>query len=82
MYVKQLREDLAKYVKKHGLNKKLVKQIKLFCTNPRHPSLHTETLEPKKLKIYSFRIDLKYRAIFIFIDLDEIEIIDINNHYA
>jgi len=31
--------------------------------------------------IYSFRINVKYRAIFIFIAPDEIEIVDINNHY-
>lgn len=81
MIVKSLRPDLQKYLSKHTLTKKFEKQKNLFSSNPRHPSLHTEMLEPKSLKIYSFRIDLKYRAIFIFIHLDEVEIIDINDHY-
>lgn len=81
MEVKPIRHDLKKYLKKHGLVKKFQKQIEFFTENPHHPSLKTESLHPKKLKIYSFRIDKKYRAIFIFADPDEIEIVDINDHY-
>ena len=81
MYVKPLRPDLVKYLKKHNLSQKYLKQLKLFSANPRHPSLHTEILQPKDLKIYSFRIDLHYRAIFIFADIEEVEIVDINPHY-
>ena len=33
------------------------------------------------MKIWRFRIDRKYRAIFIFRERDVIEILDINNHY-
>lgn len=53
----------------------------LFETNPKHPSLNSERLAPKGLKIYSFRVDHKYRAIFILINTDDAEIIDINDHY-
>lgn len=81
MRVKPLRSDLVKYLKKHGLLKKYEKQVKLFSSNFRHPSLHTEILEPKSLKIYSFRIDKKYRAIFILVEKDSTEIVDINDHY-
>lgn len=81
MHAKPLRLDLLKYARSRGIQKKLNKQIVLFITNPRHPSLHTEILEPKSLMIYSFRINVKYRAIFIFITQNEIEIVDINNHY-
>jgi len=81
MSVKPLRIDLLTYLKKHNIKKKFDKQIKLFEENPRYPSLNTEILEPKHLKIYSFRIDKKYRAVFIFTTPDEIEIIDINDHY-
>lgn len=81
MSVKQLRSDLFIYLKRHNLKKKFDKQVKIFEQNPRHPSLNTEILEPKHLKIYSFRIDKKYRVIFIFTSSDEIEIIDINDHY-
>lgn len=46
-----------------------------------HSSLNTELLEPKRMKIWSFRIDRKYRAIFIFRKRGTIEIIDVNDHY-
>ncbi len=49
--------------------------------NPFHPGLGTELLEPRNMRIWSFRIDRKYRAIFIFRDRDTVEIIDVNNHY-
>ena len=81
MSVKPLRSDLLTYLKQHNINKKFDKQLRLFTSNPRHPSLNTEILEPKHLRIYSLRIDRKYRVIFIFISADKIEIIDINDHY-
>lgn len=80
MLVKKIRIDLLKYLAKHNLKKKFDKQVKLLEENPRHPSLNTERLEPKHLKIYSFRVDRKYRAIFI-INSEEVEIVDINDHY-
>jgi len=81
MAVKPLRPDLVAYLKKRGLVRKYQKQIKLFSSNPHHPSLHTEILQPKTLKIYSFRINKKYRAIFILGEPDLAEIIDVNDHY-
>ncbi len=81
MVVKELRPDLKKYLQKHNITKQYSKQVKIFEDNPRHPSLNTEVLEPKHLKIYSFRIDRKYRAIFIMTVHEEAEIIDINLHY-
>ncbi len=81
MKVKPIRADIKNYVVKHNLQKKFAKQVELFTGNPRHPSLNTEALVPKSLKIYSFRIDRKYRAIFILISPDTIEIIDVNDHY-
>lgn len=81
MQIKPLRKDLADYLRKHQLTKKFDKQAQLFLQNPRHPSLHTELIEPKVLKIYSFRIDKQYRAIFLFSTKDQVEIVDINNHY-
>lgn len=81
MKAKTLRQDLQKYLVKKGLTKKFNKQIELFKNNPKHPSLNTERLEPKNLKIYSFRIDRKYRVIFILISPNQVEIVDINDHY-
>ncbi len=81
MQVKSLRSDLQKYIKSHNLSRKFNKQLEAFKENPRHPSLHTEVLVPKHLKIYSFRIDRKYRAIFILPGSNLAEIVDINDHY-
>jgi plasmid maintenance system killer protein len=81
MKSKDLHSDLTKYLKKHSLENKFKKQLAILLKDFRHPSLHTEILEPRFRKIYSFRIDQKYRAIFI-IRNGEILIIDINDHYA
>ncbi len=81
MQVKPLRSDLQRYIKIHNLSKKFDRQLEQFEENPRHPSLHTEILIPKHLKIYSFRIDRKYRAIFILTNSNLAEITDINDHY-
>ena len=81
MFIKQLRDDLKKLLKRYNLEKKISKQQRLFEQNLLHPSLHTEKLEPKHLHIYSFRIDKKYRAMFILTPDKKAEIIDINLHY-
>lgn len=80
MKAKPLNPDLLKYLRKHNLEKKFNRQLSVLQNNPRHPSLHTEILEPKTRKIYSFRVDLKYRAIF-FIKDGVIEFVDVNDHY-
>ena len=69
-------------MKKKGLEKKFPKQARLFRESPFYPSLETELLEPKSLRMWSFRVDKKYRAIFIFRNANTVEIIDVNNHYA
>lgn len=81
MKVLPLHPELISYLKQRRLLKKFEKQIKLFESNPFHPSLGTEILEPRQFRIYSFRIDRRYRAIFIYRGLESIEVIDINNHY-
>lgn len=73
---------LLKKVQKFGLGNKLKKQLNLFSKNSHHPSLNTELLEPKEYCIYSFRIDRKYRVIFIYRDdRKSVEIINITSHY-
>ena len=76
-----LHSEISGYLDKHGLGKKFLKQQGLFSKNPFHPSLHTELLEPRHLRVWSFRIDRRYRAIFIFRSPDIVEIIDVNDHY-
>ena len=48
---------------------------------PSHPSLGTELLEPKHRLIYAFRIDKKYRALFIYLPDGKVEIIAVTKHY-
>lgn len=81
MNILPIHAEIEEYLKKHKLTKKFEKQSKFFEMNVAHPSLEVEILEPRHLKIYSFRVDKKYRAIFVFIRGDTIEIIDVNNHY-
>lgn len=80
MRSKNLRSDFLKYLKRHQLEKKFQRQLGILVKEFHHPSLYTEILEPKSRKVYSFRIDKKYRAIFVIIN-SEVEIIDINDHY-
>lgn len=82
MRVKQLNKTLQRYIEKKNLVKKFEKQTRFLIENPSYSSLNLELLEPKSAGLYSFRIDKKYRAIFIFTKPDEIEIIDINPHYG
>lgn len=82
MRIQPLRGGLIEYLTNRNLTKRWEKQKCLFEQNSRHPSLETELLEPKHLKLYSFRITQKYRAIFVYASNDEVEVIDINNHYS
>lgn len=81
MQANPLRKDLQKYLVRHNLGKKFIKQLGYFLTDATHPSLNTEKLKITSIDVYSFRIDRKYRVIFTYNSDDSIEIIDINNHY-
>ena len=81
MKILSLHREVIVYLRERNLTKKFNKQCVLFQKNPFHPSLETELLEPRSLRIWSFRVDRKYRAIFIFREKDTIEILDVNNHY-
>ncbi len=75
---KKVREKITH----HQLEKKIKKQLDLFVQNPYHPSLHTELLVPKGYGIYSFRIDIHFRALFIYRnDKKSVEILNITLHY-
>ena len=79
--ISELRDDIKKYLQRHGLSQKWEKAKKLFENNSSHPSLNTELLEPKHRLIYSFRIDKKYRALFICLPEDRVEILAVTKHY-
>jgi len=77
-----LRPKVASKLKKHHLEKKFAKQVKLLEKNSQYPGLHVELLEPRQYGIYSFRIDRKFRALFFFRpDKKVIEILSITVHY-
>ena len=81
MVILPLHPELTAYLHRHGLGKKFEKQQRLFTQNTFHPSLHTELLEPRHYRFYSFRLDRRYRAIFIYHGAATIEVLDINDHY-
>jgi len=81
MKIAPLHADVTMYLRKHQLLRKWDKASKLFETNIRHPSLNTELMEPRWRGVYSFRIDKKYRAMFLPISNEKIEVIGITNHY-
>jgi len=80
MKIKEPNDRIKEYIKTHNLIKKFEKARTLFEYDYNHPSLNVEILEPKHLKIYSFRIDKKFRAIFIIVE-GEVEILTVTNHY-
>lgn len=55
MRIKPLRRDIEQTIAKFSLRRKWDKAKRLFEVNIRHPSLHTELLEPHWRGIYSFR---------------------------
>lgn len=59
---------------------KAIKQEKLFCQNPFHPSLNTEKLEPKNKQVWSVRIDKKYRIIFRFLKDNKVLFLTAGSH--
>ena len=70
-----------KYLQIHNLTVKYNKQITILLTNIHHPGLNLELLEPRDKGIYSFRLDIHYRVLFIFQSPEIIEIITFTNHY-
>lgn len=81
MRILPIHQEIKEYLEKRCLEKKFEKQKLLFEQNSFHPSLETELLEPREMRVWSFRIDRRYRAIFVFRGSDVVEIIDVNNHY-
>ncbi|MFH1566062.1 MAG: hypothetical protein ABIB98_02565 [bacterium] len=82
MEVLPFSKNVEKTIVKYRLSKKLCKQLKLLVENLKHPSLNVELLEPKRYAIYSFRIDIKFRALFVFHkEFKGIEILSITKHY-
>lgn len=80
MMVEPLNAKQVKYLNNHRLSKKYSKQIEILVVNSSHPTLKVEKLAPSSLGLYSFRLDIHYRAVFRYVD-SHIKIIAITNHY-
>ena len=80
MEIKVISPKVYLYLDKRGLLSKWYKSVILFEANPRHPSLSTELMEPKEEFIYSFRVDKKYRALFV-IKNNIAFVFRVTNHY-
>ena len=80
MEVKVVTSKIYRYLEARSLRAKWDKAVSLFESNIRHPSLHTEILEPREEMIYSFRIDRKYRALFV-VRNNIAYVFRVTNHY-
>ena len=80
MEIKVVTPKVYRYLKVHILEDKWEKAVSLFKSNIRHPSLHTELIEPKEEMVYSFRVDRKYRALFMIKD-NTAYVFRVTNHY-
>lgn len=81
MKILPLHADVRAYLREHQLIRKWEKASRLFEANIRHSSLNTELMEPHWRGVYSFRLDKKYRALFLIISPNEVEVIAVTNHY-
>jgi len=80
MEIKIATPKVTRYIILHRLESKWKKSKILFEKNPRYPSLHTELLEPKDEMIFSFRLDKKYRALFM-VKNSVAFVFRVTNHY-
>ena len=58
---------------------KLAELIEVLQTNPYHSKLHTKKLSAPLLGVLSFRVGLKYRALFIFENKDTVKLIRVKH---
>lgn len=62
------------------IKEKARRRENLFRSNPFHPSLHTEKLNPKQQEVWSFRIDKNYRIIFKFYNPKIVYFLTVGHH--
>ncbi|MBI5798889.1 MAG: hypothetical protein HZB10_03080 [Candidatus Yonathbacteria bacterium] len=80
MEIKVATPKVFRYIKVHKLDDKWTKAVVLFESNIKHPSLNTELMAPKEEMIYSFRLDRKYRALFM-VKNNTAFVFRVTNHY-
>jgi plasmid maintenance system killer protein len=80
MEIKIVTPKIRTFLRARNLGEKWEKARALFEKDIRHPSLHTKLMEPKDEMIYSFRVDKKYRALFV-IKNGVALVFRVTNHY-
>jgi len=63
-----------------NIQKKAVSKTKIFQNDPFTPALQSEKLTPRKYNIWSFRVDLDYRIVFVFLSSEKAEFRFIGHH--
>ncbi len=62
------------------IQRKAAMKTDIFKINPFNPVLRTEKLSPKKYGVWSFRVDLDYRIVFRFLEMEKAEFMFIGHH--
>jgi len=62
------------------IQKKAVLKTKVFQNDPFTPALRCEKLTPRKYNIWSFRVDLDYRIVFVFLSPEKAEFRFVGHH--
>jgi len=75
---KEFKENFSRLEKQ--TQKQAEKQIVIFKNNPFYPSLHTEKLIPRSKEVWSFRINIKHRILFRFLNDDTVVFLTIGTH--
>jgi plasmid maintenance system killer protein len=73
--------EAEKEAEKLGLKEELEKQKKLFVSDPWHPSLHFEKLQPHHLHIWSIRITKQYRAKLVKVSRSTYQIFQVTDYH-
>jgi len=63
-----------------NIQKKAISKTEIFRNDPFAPALQTEKLTPKKYNIWSFRVNLDYRIVFVFLSSEKAELHFIGHH--
>lgn len=74
--------DRAKeQAKELGMWKRLQNKIEIFKSNPKHPSLHLEKLEPRQENRWSIRINDQYRVKLIKNNINTVTIYYVGDYH-
>jgi len=74
-------KELSKIKQKDKkLSERIQKQLLLFSTNPKHPSLRTHKLSGSMSNIWSISVSMSIRMVYKLLDRETAYFIDIGTH--